>query len=164
MNEQINENNSSPATSILEFWRNINHLGRRSFKKYTISRKSKDGGKNEIKQSKKSKKEDGTVNKQKHHEEVETTQINENHNNSHFEDECCKKKVGYLVKSPSKICFRNKIARWHLRWFVLYDNQPRCDTVNEERVVELLYYKNHREEQINAQPLGERIILLYYTL
>ena len=140
---------------------NINHLGRRSFKKYTISRKSKEGGENVTKQSKKSKKEEATtVNKQKPHAEleVETTQINDNRNNPHFEDECCKKKVGYLVKSPSKICFRNKIARWHLRWFVLYDNQSRCDTANEERVVELLYYKNHREEQMNAQPLGETII------
>ena len=125
-----------------KYWRYINHLGRRSFKKYTISRKSKEGGENEIKKSKKSKKEQATISKKKYHEDKETRQqTNENHNNPHFEDECCKKKVGYLVKSPSKICFRNKIARWHLRWFVLYDNQPCCDTVNDERVVELLYYK-----------------------
>lgn len=159
MNERVNKNKSSPHNQFLS----INHLGRRSFKKYTISRKSKGGEKIDIKRSKKSKKEETTVNKQKHHEELELetfTQMKENYNNPHFEDECCKKKVGYLVKSPSKICFRNKIARWHLRWFVLYDNQPCCDTENEERVVELLYYKNHREEQINAQPLGETIKLL----
>ena len=149
----------------------VNRLGRRSFKKYTIARKSKEGG-GDSKQSRKAKKWE-TENKQPQDHQLGqaiTTDISKEKQQQHqpqpsFEDECCKKKVGYLVKSPSKLCFRNKIARWHLRWFVLYDNQPRCDaavdSAEEERVVELLYYKNHREEQLNAQPLGEKICFYF---
>ena len=184
------------------------HIGRRSFKKYTISRKSSKESGDSKKKSRKVDKigceehlEQPPENYQQRLEQQETKQTlketildEKNINVKLFEDkigngkegthqqqkrqqhiyldeEYCKKKIGYLVKSPSKICFRNKIARWHLRWFVLYDNQSRCGerkiettttatNSREERVVELLYYKNHREEQMNSQPLGKNKTIL----
>lgn len=69
--------------------------------------------------------------------------------------ENCIQKHGYLTKSPSRDRLRNKIARWHLRWVVLYDTLPLCDeNTAAEREVELIYYKNHGEESNSNLPIG----------
>jgi len=129
----------------------IANLGRRSFKKYTINPVDTSRDNKESQSSRKI----STASRKDSSAADNTLQPL---------DEICKKKVGYLVKSPSRMCLRNKIARWHLRWFVLYDTQPRCD-VDEtiEREIELLYYKNHQEEQRNCQPLGERLLFFCFV-
>ena len=67
----------------------------------------------------------------------------------------CIRKSGYLVKSPSRDLIRNRMARWHLRWFVLYDNKPCMNEKITKREVEIIYYKNHEEQQKYSEPLGK---------
>ena len=126
----------------------IANLGRRSFKKYTINDATQDS------KEKQSSRKSSIISRK-----TSSTAVNP----LPPMDEICKKKVGYLVKSPSRMCLRNRIARWHLRWFVLYDTQPRCDMDDTlEREIELLYYKNHQEEQKNHPPLGEFFLFNYF--
>ena len=111
-------------------------LGRRSLKKHKV--KSTDNVTNAEPQEKPT----------KENPVVETQKL--------ILDDKCIKKVGYLVKSPSKTGLKNKIARWQLRWFVLYDTQPHCDLDEScKREVILYYYKNHQEQLNNGQPLGK---------
>ena len=50
---------------------------------------------------------------------------------------------GYLIKSPPLEKARNRVARWHLRWFMLYDTKKRCDIDPLlEREIKLYYFKD----------------------
>ena len=122
------------------------HIGRRSSHKYTVNS-------NGSAASSCINKNDASIN-EKEYEVIDEMAL----------DETCIEKQGYLVKSPSRDRFRNKIARWHLRWFVLYDTlHLRCNDdeqitksgCGEERRVELIYYKNHSMQNNNNDPISE---------
>ena len=50
---------------------------------------------------------------------------------------------GYLIKSPPLEKSKNRVARWHLRWFMLYDTKKRCDIDPLlEREIKLYYFKD----------------------
>uniref|UniRef100_A0A7M5X443 PH domain-containing protein n=1 Tax=Clytia hemisphaerica TaxID=252671 RepID=A0A7M5X443_9CNID len=63
---------------------------------------------------------------------------------------------GYLTKSPPMHKVKNKIARWHLRYFILYDTDR--STSNDQRWINrkvfLCYYKNYSSAKNGESPLG----------
>lgn len=70
-------------------------------------------------------------------------------------DPHCIVKYGFLTKSPPLEKIKSKVARWHLRWFVLYDTKPRADIDPAvEREVELYYYTNEDSQKLGEIPLG----------
>ena len=62
---------------------------------------------------------------------------------------------GYLTKSPPKEKIKNKMARWHMRWFVLFDNQELCEADNTVgREIKLYYFRNEEAFAKNEIPKG----------
>ncbi|XP_065671107.1 uncharacterized protein LOC105846081 isoform X5 [Hydra vulgaris] len=68
----------------------------------------------------------------------------------------CIIKEGFLVKSPPQEHVIRKVARWHLRYLVLYDTQSRVDIDQIiEREVFIFYYKDDKSKEAGEKPLGK---------
>ena len=66
--------------------------------------------------------------------------------------------TGYLTKSPPLHKVKNRIARWHMRYFVLFDTHHGMmeDEITNDRDVYLSYFKNCSAFNNNDDPLGEK--------
>ncbi|XP_012559911.2 uncharacterized protein LOC105846081 isoform X3 [Hydra vulgaris] len=68
----------------------------------------------------------------------------------------CIVKEGFLVKSPPQEHVIRKVARWHLRYLVLYDTKSRVDIDQIiEREVFIFYYKDDKSKEAGEKPLGK---------
>ena len=67
-------------------------------------------------------------------------------------DKKCIIHEGFLCKSPP--LEKRLVARWKIRWFVLYDTLERLQE-GEQRELELLYYEKGDEQLKAENAIGE---------